>query len=380
MRTPYPVLFIERNGDIRGGGHISLINMLRYLDRRYFLPYFVCSSNGTLFNSVRSMGIESEIIETRPVKGLKFFSMFSCILKLSRLVKQWDIRIIHSNAGATRDTFYSALTARFMGVPFIWHVRVIELGGILDRILAILSTRIIAISNAVKTRFSWFKDGNKIKVIYNGVDLDEFRLDIDSSLRKSELKIYKNEIVIGIVGQLIPWKGHKVLFKSVKALKEKVSNIKLLVVGDEVPQGSSYRKKLEIFAKKVGIKDEVIFTGFRNDIPRIMAAIDVFVLPSLGEPFGRVLLEAMAMGKPVVATDSGGVPEIVVNGETGILVPPKDVKAMTEAIYFLITHKKKAQEMGKTGRKRIEEIFTIQQNVQRIQDIYLDILEHEVES
>lgn len=374
MRAPYHVLFIERNGDIQGGGHISLINMLRHFDRRYFSPYFVCSSEGTLLNRVKNMGIAAETITIRSLKGLNLLSMLSGILKLSRLVKKWDIKIIHSNAGTTRDTLYSALTARLMGIPFIWHVRVIELGGILDRILVIFSTKIIAISNAVKERFHWLKDGNKIRVLYNGIDLDEFQLDIDSSLIRSELKIYKNEIVIGIVGQLIPWKGHRYLFESVEAFRKKVSNVKLLIVGDEVPKGSGYRKKLANFACELGLEDHIIFTGFREDIPSIMAAINVFVLPSLDEPFGRVLLEAMAMGKPVVATNSGGVPEIVVNGETGILVPPKDVKAMADAIYFLVTNKDKAQKMGRNGRKRVEEFFTIQQNVQRIEDIYRDVL------
>jgi glycosyltransferase involved in cell wall biosynthesis len=375
MRKPYSILYIERAEDIRGGGQLSLINILRYIVRTSFNPYLVCSSEGTLIAKVREIGIESTVIKMRPLKGLGIFSILTAILGLYRLSRRWNIKIIHSNAGATRDTFYSALTARLMGIPFIWHVRTIESGGILDRILAFLSTKIIAISNAVKQRLYWIKDSKKVEVIYNGVDLNEFRFGIDGSQIRREFNISEKDILIGTVGQLIPWKGHRYLLEAAKIVKERASNIKFLIVGDEVPEGSGYRKELEGFSLKLGLKEDVIFTGFREDIPDVMAAIDIFVLPSINEPFGRVIIEAMAMGKPVVATNSGGVPEIVVDGEIGYIVPIKDAMALAERINELINNREKREEMGRAGRKRVEEMFTIEKNVGAVERLYEDILQ-----
>lgn len=369
-----PVLFIETGGDIRGGGQISLINILKHINKICFKPYLVCSSDGTLRDEVNEFGIYSEVIEIKSLKRLNIFSFLTAILKLCRFIKKWNIKIIHSNAAATRDTFYSAIAAKLMGVPFIWHVRVVESAGILDRLLAFLSDRVIVISQVVKEKFYWVKKENKLIVIYNGIDLDEFRLNIDGGYVRKELKISNEEIVVGVVGQLIPWKGHKYFLEAAKTIKEKISNVKFFIVGDEVPKGSGYRKELEEFALQKGLIDNVIFTGFRADIPKIMNTIDIFVLPSIREPFGRVLIEAMAMAKPVIATNAGGVPEIVVDNETGILVPPEEPKAIANAIVFLIENRARAKEMGKAGRERVEKLFTIQKSVGNIEDVYIEIL------
>jgi glycosyltransferase involved in cell wall biosynthesis len=374
-KIPHSVLFIERNGDIRGGGHISLVNILRHIDKELFKPYLVCSAQGSLREKVNEMGIASEIIEIKSLKRLNIFSLFIAILKLCRLIRRWDIKIVHSNAGSTRDTLYSGVAARLAGIPFIWHVRVIESGGIFDRLISLFSTKIIVISEAVKRRFHWIKNPKKLVVIPNGVDIKRFN---PSSIKIEDLKkefgFKKEDFVIGTVGQLIPWKGINYLIDAFYIVRKENPEVKLLIVGDEVPRGSGYRKKLEEMVNSLDLKDEVVFTGFKEDIPEIMGVIDIFVLPSINEPFGRVLIEAMSMEKPVVATKGGGVPEIVVDGVTGILVPLKDPEAMAKAVLTLIRDKKLAIRMGKSGRERVEKFFTIEEHLKRIQEIYLELI------
>ncbi|PIU68061.1 MAG: glycosyltransferase family 1 protein, partial [Armatimonadetes bacterium CG07_land_8_20_14_0_80_40_9] len=147
------------------------------------------------------------------------------------------------------------------------------------------------------------------------------------------------------------------------------TNIKFLIVGD-----GPLREELKEQSKDLGIEDEVTFTGSRQDIPEIMAALDIFVLTSIKEHFGRVVIEAMACGKPVIATNSGAVPEIVEDKVTGILVPPEDSEKLAEAIIELLEDKEKAKEMGIAGRKRVEELFSIEKHTRQIEEVYLSLL------
>jgi len=136
-----------------------------------------------------------------------------------------------------------------------------------------------------------------------------------------------------------------------------------------------YRKRLENLRKELGLNENVIFAGNREDIPQILADIDIFVLSSVSEGFGRSAAEAMACAKPVVATKVGGVPEVVDDGITGSLVLPKNPNALAEAIITLLQNKEKAQRMGQAGRKRVEKMFSLQKNIRQTEEIYEEILQ-----
>jgi glycosyltransferase involved in cell wall biosynthesis len=269
------------------------------------------------------------------------------------------------------------MVAKMAGIPFIYHARVLESSKRIEKFLTRFSTKIIAISEKVKQKFSFVKDKNKLIKIGNAVDLDEFNPEIKRGEKvKEEFQIGRDEKVVGTVGRLYPLKGMDVFLNAVSRIERKNAKIKFIIVGEDSFSGA-YRKMLERQAEEMGVTRDVIFAGFREDIPELLSAMDVFVLPSLEdyEAFGRVVIEAMAMAKPVVATRSGGVPEIVEEGVTGILVPPGDAEAMAEAIGALLQDEDRAKQMGLEGRRKIERFYGLRTHLEKIESLYLRLLE-----
>ena len=209
-------------------------------------------------------------------------------------------------------------------------------------------------------------------VIYNGVDIKTFTPFIDGSKIREDLKIPKKDFLIGCISQLLPFKGQKWLIQAVKEVINEFPGVKLLIVGKEIKKG--YLDYLHSLVKELGIEHSVIFSEFRKDIPALLNAIDLPVLPSTEDHCPRVLLEAMGCGKPIVATKSGGVPELVKDKETGILVPPQDSASLRDAILYFIRNPTERERMGKVGRKRAETVFNIEKTTAKIENVYKELL------
>lgn len=194
--------------------------------------------------------------------------------------------------------------------------------------------------------------------ISNGVDLRVFNGLTKPDLRK-ELGLHPEDKVVGFIGRLVREKGVNELIKAMSFVIDQIPNAKLLVIGDTAPGERDVGTKATIngLIHCQNIEKRVIFTGYRNDIPQLLALMDVFVLPSWREGMPRTILEAMAAGKPVVATDIRGCREEVVDGVTGLLVPVKDPEALARAIVKILSDGNLAQEMGQAGRKRVEKEF-----------------------
>jgi glycosyltransferase involved in cell wall biosynthesis len=227
-------------------------------------------------------------------------------------------------------------------------------------------TRFIAISEAVRapmlTRGEASPD--KITVVPNGLSCDPVPLEKAAAMR-AEFGIALDAPLLVCVARLEKEKDVSGLLAAFREVRERVPEARALVVGE-----GSQRQSLEAAAQTLGIADAVQFTGFREDARTAIAAADVFVLPSPAEPFGLVLLEAMALGKAVVAIEAGGPREIVIAGETGILVPPADSAALAEALGRLLSSPEERQRMGDAGKRRYEDCFTTQQMAQRTQAVY----------
>jgi glycosyltransferase involved in cell wall biosynthesis len=320
---------------------------------------------------IRKMGINVEIIPMRRLRYFNISSLISGVWKILKNINNYEIDLIHANG--SRCMIYGGIAGRLKGIPVIWHVRIVERDRLLDRFLAGLASRIIVISNSVNNRFIYLKNKEKIRVVYNGVDISDFTPDEASggSIR-SEFSIGAEEIIIGTISQFIPMKGLEFFIEAAKFVVEKVNNVKFLIVGKRVGD-DTYERKLKGLVKDLGIENKVIFTGYRNDIKNVIASMDIFVLASIGEGFGRVLIEAMALKKPIVAAKSGGIPEIVSDGETGILVPEKDSLEIASAVIKLIKEKDLGERMGLAGRKRVEEMFTIERHAREIEKQYASL-------
>ena len=354
----FSISYIANTGQIFGGGEISLLKLLANLDKRKFHPIVVCPASGPLSEAIQKMGIEVTVIKMETLRKINPFHLFSSVWQMRRFIKAGHIDLVHSNG--SRATLYGGLAAKFAKVPVIWHVRVIESEGCYDKFLASLCAKLIAISQAVQKRFDWLLQNKpeKITMIYSGVDLEEFNPHVSGAGIRQRYGLSSKTRVVGIVGNLIPWKGQEYFIRAARIIDERIPDVIFLVVGD-----GEYRRKLEDLTKELGLEEKIIFTGARRDIPEVMAAMDIIVHSSISpEPFGRVIIEALASGKPLVAINSGGVPEIGEDYTELRLVPPRNEVAMAEAVICLLQDKEKAIKMGRLGRRRVENWFDIKAN------------------
>ncbi len=209
---------------------------------------------------------------------------------------------------------------------------------------------------------------NKIDVIYNGIDLERFPKTFDKDKIRKSLGFEADKTLVGIIARLDPIKNHSVLIEAISLLKNQFPDIQLIVVGE-----GPMLQELKNLVSTLAIDDTVIFTGLRKDVPRILMALDIFVLPSSTEAMSVTLLEAMSASLPVVATDVGGNQEVVIPHITGELVQPKDPHQLADAIESIISAPQKAEQMGKAGRERVEDMFTFDRMIEQYKKLYLKI-------
>jgi len=286
-------------------------------------------------------------------------------LRLRTALRRTGAQLVHTNSLKTH--FIGGLAARLRRLPLVWHVRDLlaedEGYNLLRRTARLLRPHVVAISEAVAEQFTRLPI--EVTIIPNGIPLDKFCPGPPSPQLRSELGLTADDRV---------WKGHMTLLEAVARLADRWPRLKLVVVGEVAFWEADYERQLKQRVAELGLTHQVIWTGFRSDVPELLRLCDIFVLPSLREPFGRVIIEAMATGRPVVATKSGGVPEVVVDGQTGLLVPPNDDAVLAAAIETLLIDRKCAQQMGVAGLARARELFSTDRVAQQVQELYRRIL------
>jgi glycosyltransferase involved in cell wall biosynthesis len=217
-------------------------------------------------------------------------------------------------------------------------------------------------------------NSNDISVIHSGVNLNFFkRSNMESNPGRNELAIPPDSLVVGYVGWLIPIKGVTHLVNAMAEVVQRHPNSLLVLVGKGDGNGEE-EIKLKEQVENLGLADNVRFLGWRSDVDTIMGCFDIFVLPSLNEGMGRVLVEAMAAGLPIVASRVGGIPDLVKHGENGLLVPPANAGALEQAISDLLNDKAKRKRMGETGKKMCRP-YSIEAMVDKIDNLYSRLLD-----
>ncbi len=311
--------------------------------------------------------------EINPFKDLCAF------FKLYGLLRREKFDIVHTHtakAGAL-----GRLAAKISGVPKIVHTPhghnfygyfgpfLSRLIVIAERFLAKFTDKIIALTELERKDLIKFNvaGGDKVALIYQGLEFDAPKGDKDSIKRK--FNIDPGEHVVGMVGRLEPVKGPEYFLQAAQEVLLEFKNTKFLLVGE-----GSLRTKLEKQARDSGLVDKFIFTGWREDVPDILSIMDVMVLPSLNEAVGIVLVQAQSMGVPVVATNVGGIPEVVKGGETGILVPPADAHSLATAISSLLKDAPKRASMGEAARTGVSGKFKAEEMAKKVSELYDDLL------
>jgi len=361
-RKRYNILYTTSFGHMMGGGQWSLYYLIKHLNKKKFHPIVLCPDKDELAEKMQRIGADVIYLKAGRIRYLNPF----IIRKFINILKELKISLVH--ADSSTETFYAGIAARMLRIPLVWHIRVSEREWFLDWVLSLLSTKMILVAGAISRRFSWLKNYQKMAVIYNGINLEDFdNFSIASSIRE-EFNISNDTVLLGCIGRIEKRKGQESLASAMRYL----DNAKLIFLGIGEKK---YIDDIKMLCNKRGIADRVIFAGARDDIPAILRDIDILVFPSIsGEGFPRVILEAMAAGRPVIATDDAGNPEAVEDGLTGYIIPAGNISAIVAKTTELIADAKKRRAMGRAGRKRVEELFTIQKNVKSIQKVYLDIL------
>lgn len=368
------ILYLTNTGKIVGGGEISLLNLLEHLDKARFKPYIVIPYEGNFTKEIRNLGIPViEVVMKKISNPLNIYYSFKTLRNLKKIIKHYRIDLIHSNfTGGI--AFLAGIASLILKIPFIWHVRVLESGGMLDLIHSILSSKIILISEAIKRRLWWIPQKTKFVVIYNGVNLKRFCSTGDKRAFEKEIDRGKNEFLVSTLGRYHPIKGYEYFIKAAKVVSRVIPNTRFLIIGFNYSQNNKYLNKLRNLAKRLNIEDRVIFMGGRKDIPAILPALDLFVLTSKIPAFERVLIEAMACAKPVVAFRAGAIPEIVIDGTTGFLAPPRDFKNIADKIIYFLKSKEIRDKFGKNGRLRAEQLFDINDHTKKIENLYMGLI------
>ena len=411
-RSKYRVLYLDTAPTV-GGSVISLYQLLRKLDRTRYEPVIVAYAPHAYTQEFRALGadvIEWDVHasqstpthrsawangakESTPVRWLRsaawgsrlyhtlgfvallLRSVWPRARALRRIIADKHIDLVHTNIRVGHDR-EGIIAARMAGVPCVCHIRHFEKLNCFDSKLAGLADSFIYISEAVQR--SHLEAGvphAKGRVVYNGLDMSAFAGALDLPCGRKSLGLSSEDLAVGIVGRLERWKGHEVFLRAMAEVVNIVPEARGIIVGDPVPHDPDYRSELLALRDELGLGDRVLFSGFRPDIPAIMSALDILVLASSSpEPFGRVLIEAMAAGKPVVATDAGATREIIEEGIQGILVPPGDVQTLSRAIVRILTHGNLATAMGRKGQARVGEKFSVQQCVDGVQAVYHELL------
>ena len=361
---PLPILFVS-HGAALGGSPISCYNLMSRLNRKDFTPVFVSREQGPILERVRAAGIPCYVVSKKGFLGLGYIFQFLGIIKKEK------IKLMHLNT-LTSYYKYPALAAKLRRLPVVWFVREdpeSKRGKRLFPWICRLADVIVPVS--CDTRDKMFPQGAppQVKVVHNGIDLDEFRPQASNFLRR-RFNIPAGLKLVGTVTSLEERKGVEYLLRAVPLIKRQYPDFRLIVIGEDRSRSKVYLRKLERIIQEENIFQEVILAGTLEDIPAAMNSLDIFVLPTLWEGLARTILEAMACGKPVVATHAGGNPEQVENGVNGLLVSPKSPSALAEAITRLLQNDAQRLQMGRAGRLKAEAEFSLSKNVGEIEAIY----------
>ncbi|MCK4325604.1 GT4 family glycosyltransferase PelF [bacterium] len=357
------ILYVIATMDI-GGAERQLVELVKRLNKdKYDVTVCCLTRGGPLEEDLKEAGIKYCILWKR------FKFDFSVILKLIRLLRREKADILHTYM-FTSNSFgrVAGILARVPEIIIsehcvdIWKNR---FHFFIDKILLHWTDKVICVSNGVR-KFYVNRIGiseGKTVTIYNGIALGHLHTNAEVTANKYGL--CSEGRIIGAIGRLIVQKGLKYLIHAMAITLKQVPQTKLLIIGDGPERGN-----LCELAGRLGITDKVIFLGFQKDITRFLRTMEILAMPSLFEGLPVVALEAMTLEKPVIATKILGVDEVVEDGKTGVLVPPRNPDALAHAIIELLNDVEESKRMGMAGRERVEKYFNVNLMVKKYEDVY----------
>ncbi len=332
----------------------------------------IISNGGVLLQELEGTKVKHY---TLPVHRKSFFSIWSLIKPVRQIIREEKIDIVHARSRVPAWIGYYA--ARAENIPFITTAHGFYKNHWGSRVM-VFGKRVIVVSSPLKNymKLNFKVPEEKLRLIHRGVDFNKELLsrgETDSllKLRKDLAGSAKN--LVGVIGRLTPRKGHFFFIEALARLKKSNFPFRALIVGEA--EKEKFLRQLKEKVKKENLENEIIFTGRRNDIPQILSILDLLVFPSVEpESFGRVVVEALALGKPVVATNLGGIKDIIEDEINGRLVAPDDVLSLVEAISWMLEHKEEAQLLSQRGKDKVLKEFNFGKMYQETLKVYRECL------
>lgn len=372
-----------------GGGEIALLHLVQHLDRARFVPVVVLGEDGPLRAKLEEAGVEthllalsSDVTETRK-DGLGLSTLLrlrdvaaagNYVLALRKFIRAQSAAVVHTNS--LKSDILGGAAARLAGVPLLWHVRDRIDSDYLPgpvaagfrRLCRFLPARVVANSHSTLETLTLGEALPRMSVVHDGV------------LPHPAPALSKPTVppapTIGLVGRIARWKGQHIFLEAAARVHARFPEAKFQIIGAPLFAEQAYEEEIQAQSRTLGLADCVEFLGFRTDVPQLIDGLDILAHASItAEPFGLVIAEGMAAGKPVVATNGGGAREIVADGETGLLVPMGDAEAMASALLQLLEDPEQARRMGERGRERVAAQFSIERTARGMEAVYDDILQ-----
>jgi glycosyltransferase involved in cell wall biosynthesis len=363
----YTILHTESSQGWGGQEMRILQESLEFMKRGYRMM-IACQPGSMLRKEAEGKGIPVIVLRMRT--AVDPLAVANCI----RAIKKNGVDLVHTHSST--DSWCCSMSAKLARVPVIRsrHVTTPISKNCFSRFLFMkLADRVVTSGETIRRQMIEGNgyDPRKIISIHAGIDEKRFSPEISGDYVRTELNIEKDDYLLGIVSVLRSWKGHVYLLEAFKALREKIPHLKLLIAGSG-PQERNIRKYIE----GNGLTGKVIMTGHREDVPQILKSLDLFILPSYSnEATSQVIPQAMAMGIPVISTFAGGIGEVVKDGETGKLVPPRDAPALSEAIFWAYQNREKSREMARKARKFMLKDFTLTGMIDKTESVYRELLD-----
>ena len=347
-----------------GGGEYSFLDLLSNLPS-HFTSIAAVPFEGELADKLRQRGIATQSIPLPPLRPWKSIEIFSTLKTFMDLSRKLRPALIYANG--SRAAIYGGIVGRLRNLPVIWHCRITDRDPCLDNLLARLSTRIVANSKATATRFSR-NFQSKIKIVYNGIDLKWF----GGNAVKPPASAGSNWRIVLLVARVSKTKRHDVAISAFEHIAESDPHLHLVCIGGRDHSQLQWWSYLQEKTGTSKFGDRIHWIATENDVRPWYCVADVLVFPCENESFGRVLVEAMACGLPVVAARSGAVPEIVRHGQDGFLVTPGEQKELAAAVGRILADDALRRNLGHAARKRAR-VFDMDSHLENMLSVFDEV-------
>lgn len=382
MNKKIKILYISHSPYFNGA-EICLLNLMKSIDKSKVEPIVIFPFKGPMIDEMKKLQLTTYIyplerwiryVNDESIPGSKLIDR---VIAIEKLIDSEKIDIVHTNTSVVIE---GALAAKKKGVPHVWHVHEIlkdhlELKTIIPlqlvySIMSYLSVNIITVSKYAQNQFENNIERKKLLTIYNGVEQNHFSR---SQELRNELGIHKNDLAAISVGMLTKSKGYQVLLEAVSILKERGRSYKFYWVG------GADKKEFKVFSamlKKLKLDRLVTYLGYKNDVTRLLKNFDILINPSLNEALPTVVLEAMSASLPIIATNSGGTSECLIDGENGYIVPIADPVELSSRIDELFSNRNKCIDFGLKSWERFFDNFSTKIYSKRFEELYSDIMHY----